>query len=146
MKSFEPRSVLLTQRPITGITRIDCLSMVAGPMPRRRSGFLRMGLYRDANLSQEFLCVRIERLAWPSDEAQVLETEVHVCFAVSLDQRLEDRDDYLKHCIEMLGQRLHCGNGLQLLAPAISAMNRGWDLLAVFQALEHLPKEDLIDY
>lgn len=142
MNSIEPRSVLLAQRPVTGSARADCLSMLAGPMPRRRSNFLRMGFHRDAKKSQEFLCIRIERLAWASDEAQVLETEVHVCQAIALGQRLDDRDDYLKHCIEMMGHRLHCGDKLQVLAPAIGAMNKGWDLLAVFQALEHLPKED----
>lgn len=145
MNAFDPRSVLLAPPPMTGITRVDCLSMVEGPMPRRRSGLLRMGFHRDAKMSQEFLCIRIERLAWASDEAQVLETEVHVCRAIALDQRLNDRDDYLKHCIEMMGQRLHCGKRLKLLTPAIAAMNKSWNLLGVFQMLENLPKEDPID-
>lgn len=145
MSSSDPRSVVLPSDPVTGFSRSDCLLMLAGPMPRRRCGLLRMGFFRDASKSRDFLCIRIERLAWASDFAQVLETQLDVCQAIAVDRTWSDRDAYLQHCIEMLGQRLHCGTRLDVLAPAILAMNSAWDLLGVFQSLETLPQEQFLD-
>lgn len=140
MSVSELRSVLLATQPITSATQSDCLKLLVGPLPQRVCGFLRMGYVYNSSVSKDFLCMRIERLAWPSGESKVVESKLLVCKAVSICQPLSDRDDYLKHCIEMLAHRLPFGATLDTIDLAISAMVKDWDLLGIFLALENLPK------
>lgn len=137
-----PRSVLLdhSTNPLSIQTASDCLILLAGPMLCRRFGLLRMAWYHDPLKSVEFLCLKVERLAWASNSAVVLETRHYVCKAVTLNHSLNDRDVYMEQCIEMLGARLMEGVTLEVLEPGLKAMNAQWDLLDLFRKLESLPK------